>query len=165
MRSESFPKYQKYITFPLANYWCVVPVAEILKIVNCPSFEQGGVVELGVVQLGPHTIQLLDLYQLFEGATRTKTSTPSTCLIVLQAKNKALWGILLETLPDLIELLPTDLKPVSLDEHFTTHSPWISHVGVLSKSDDSRTFLQLDLMSMLQQSLETHQRPRLTTTG
>lgn len=157
MYSESFSKFEKYITFPLMSYWCVVPVTEILKIVNCPSPNQGGMIEFGVVRLGPHTVQLLDLYQIFEGEPRPKTSISSRFLIVLQPKNAVLHGILLETPPDLIELPLTVLKPVSLDEN-TAQSPLISHVGVFSRQDDKRTFLQLDFAMILQQtSAQNHQ--------
>ncbi|MGD1856770.1 MAG: chemotaxis protein CheW [Leptolyngbyaceae cyanobacterium] len=144
------PELSKYVSFQIANYWYVIPVDEILKIVNCPSPNQGGVVGLGVVQLGPHTIQLLDLYQIFGLPPQTNAGNPAF-LIVLQNKNNQLWGVALETPPDLIELLPTVLKPVSLTERFTPQTPWISHVGVATEQQSQRTFLQLDLQALLQQ--------------
>lgn len=151
MHSDHSPDLKKYISFQVASYWYVIPVTEILKVVNCPPPSQGGVVGLGVVQLGSHTVQLLDLYQLFEGDSASSATLKSTYLVVLQRQESTLWGITLGTPPDLIELPASDLKPVTLANHATPQNPWISHVGVVVEQTHKRTYLQLNLEALLQQ--------------
>lgn len=148
MHSDPSPDLKKYISFQVASYWYVIPVTEILKVVNCPPPSQGGVVGLGVVQLGPHTIQLLDLEQIFGGDATTRATLKST-LVVLQHQGNTLWGIALGTAPDLVELPSAALKPVTLADHGTSQNPWISHVGVIQGQTCKQTYLQLDLETLL----------------
>ncbi|MEM7065159.1 MAG: chemotaxis protein CheW [Cyanobacteria bacterium P01_B01_bin.77] len=145
---------KKYISFQVASYWYVIPVTEILKVVNCPPPSQGGVVGLGVVQLGPHTIQLLDLEQLFGSEAIARENLKSTYLVVLQRQENTLWGIALGAPPDLVELSSAVLKPFALAEHGTSQNPWISHVGVISEQTCKRTYLQLDLDTLLQPKVD-----------
>ena len=154
MDTKHYRELSKYVTFQVASYWYVIPVTEILKIVNCPPPSQGGMVGLGLVQLGPHTIQLVDLNQIFEHElTNTVSITPSF-LIVLHQQENTLWGIALDTPPDLIELSSNDLKPVSLAEHSAPQSPWITHVGVVNKQNSEQAFLQLDLRALFRHKVK-----------
>ena len=59
------PEIGKFITFEVANYWFALPMEAVLKIVNCPPPSQGGTVGIGLVQLGSHTVRLLNLHQEF----------------------------------------------------------------------------------------------------
>lgn len=148
MQSHRSPEPEKYIIFQLVSYWYVIPVAEILKIVNCPSPKNGGIVDLGMVQLGPHTVQLLNLHQIFEIDGNT---TPSYgFLVVLKFQDHGLWGITLNATPDLIELPSDTLNPVSLTGELTAQSPCISHVGIVSEETGNRTLLRLDVKALIQ---------------
>lgn len=153
MNSDHSSDIKKYISFQVASYWYVIPVTEILKVVNCPPPSQGGVVGLGVVQLGPHTVQLLDLEQIFGGAPAAKAALETAYLVVLHRRKSALWGIGLGTPPDLVELPSTALTPVSFAEQSVSQNPWISHVGVITEQTCDRTYLQLNLETLLQQKI------------
>ncbi|MEO0868334.1 MAG: chemotaxis protein CheW [Cyanobacteria bacterium J06642_11] len=157
MQSQQTAKLDKYIIFQVASYWYVILVSEILKIVNCPSPKDGGMIDLGMVQLGPHTVRLLNLHQIFE---ITDVEIPAhPFLIVLQSPNHGLWGITLDGTPDLIELTPETLNPVSLTGELTTQSPCISHVGVLAGATGNRTLLRLDVKALIQR----HGEPQLAS--
>ncbi|MBT9312000.1 chemotaxis protein CheW [Leptothoe kymatousa] len=145
MKSQREP--EKYIIFQVASYWYVLPVTEILKIVNCPSPSQGGMVDLGMVQLGPHTVQLLNLHRLLD--INSSAAATYGFLVVLRTQS-GLWGIPLEQTPDLIELSPVTLKPVALGgERFQSSA--ISHVGLLEEQAGQRTLLRLDVNALVQQ--------------
>lgn len=140
----------KSITFNIAGYWFALPMASVLKIVNCPPADQGGIVDLGMVQLGSHTIQLLDLHRTFGLGRNAIRPTPTLFLLVLRNAQNELWGIALDAPPDLIDLPNTAVQSASTDARFTPKKPWISHIAILSEQDITRTLLLLDLQAIFQ---------------
>ena len=152
---KTLSKVAKIITFKIADHWFALPMTTVLKIVNCPPSDQGGIVNLGMVQLGSHTIHLLNLYSTFGLGTDVPVRTQTPFLLVLRGTRKKLWGIVLETPPDLIDLPNTLFKSVSTDERFTPKKQWISHIAVISKQDISRTLLLLDLKAIFQHETVT----------
>ncbi|NEQ51577.1 MAG: chemotaxis protein CheW [Leptolyngbya sp. SIO3F4] len=138
----------KLVTFKIASHWFALPMANVLKIVNCPSPSKGSVILFGVVQLGNHTIQLLDLYGTFGLGTNAKPPVQPQFLLVLRMHKKTLWGIVLEAPPDLIELPLDLLKSISVDQRFVPRKQWISHIAVVSEQTIKRTLLLLDLKAV-----------------
>lgn len=143
-------KIVKFLTFKVADYWFALPMRAIQKIVNCPPPDNGGIVSLGMVQLGSHTVQLLDLQSVF-GLDATSTTPGQTpFLLVLRSIENKLWGIALESPPDLLELPLSSFQPVSADRRFVPKKQWISHIAILSEQKIDRTLLFLDLNSVFQ---------------
>ncbi len=143
------PEIEKFITFEVAGYWFVLPITAILKIVNCPPPNQGGALGIGLVQLGSHTIRLLNLHR--EVGHPSDPSTDNTpFLVVVRNPQKELWGIALKEPPDLIELPLTTFKPVSLETPFNHKTNWISHMAMVSDQDSDRTLLLLDVHAVFQ---------------
>lgn len=146
------PEIEKFITFEVAGYWFVLPMAVTLRIVNCPPPSQGGTVGLGLVQLGPHIIRLLNLHQEF-GHSPEAIPTQAPFLIVVRNPQKELWGIALDVPPDLIELPLKIFKPVSLEPPFDHKTNWISHMAVVAEQEHTRTLLLLDVHAIFQHRL------------
>ncbi|MGD1952719.1 MAG: chemotaxis protein CheW [Leptolyngbyaceae cyanobacterium] len=147
------PEIGKFITFEVAGYWFVLPVTAILKIVNCPPPSQGGTIDIGLVQLGSHTIRLLNLHRELSYTAKVKTAPSGNApfLVVVQDPQKELWGITLNAPPDLVELPLTLFKPVALETPFDHKTNWISHMAIESGSD--RTLLLLDVHAIFQQCI------------
>ena len=143
------PETEKFITFEVAGYWFVLPMAAVLKIVNCPPPSQGGTVGIGLVQLGSHTIRLLDLHQEF-GRSSDTIPEQAPFLVVVHNPQKELWGIALDVPPDLIELPLSTFKPVSLEPPFDHKTNWISHMAIVSDKKTDRTLLLLDVHAVFQ---------------
>lgn len=144
------PEIEKFITFEVANYWFVLPMAAILKIVNCPPPSQGGTVGIGLVQLGSHTIRLLNLYREV-GKSAAVDHAPF--LVVIRNPQKELWGITLDEPPDLVELPLSIFKPVSLETPFDHKTNWISHMALVSDQECDRTLLLLDVHAVFQHTI------------
>ena len=143
-------KVAKIITFKAADHWFALPMDTVLKIVNCPSPDKGGIVNLGMVQLGAHTIHLLDLYSTFGCGTNATHPNQAPFLLVLRSTQQKLWGFALENAPDLLDIPHTIFKSVSTDKRFTSKKQWISHVAVISEQNINRTLLLLDLKAIFQ---------------
>ena len=138
-------KTAKFITFKVVDYWFALPMAAVLKIVNCPPPDKGGVVTLGMVQLGSHTIQLLDLHDVLGLVADSTPPAQAPFLLVLRSTKKKLWGIALDTPPDLSELPLNTFQAVSRDNRFTPKKQWISHIATVSEQEINRTLLLLNL--------------------
>lgn len=149
-QSSSKSKIGKFVTFKIADYWFALPMTAVLKIVNCPPPDQGGIVPMGVVQLSSHTIQLLDLYRTFSLGPNAISSNSASFLLVLRSAHSKLWGIALHTPPDLIQLPLTAFKSVSLDKRFAPQPSWISHIAIIADHDFKQTLLFLNLKTVFQ---------------
>ncbi|MEM6252445.1 MAG: chemotaxis protein CheW [Cyanobacteria bacterium P01_D01_bin.156] len=143
-------KIVKFITFKVADYWFVLPMKAIQKIVHCPPANEGGLTQLGMVQLGCHTVQLLDLYSVFGLGVAGKLPESTPFLLVLRGIQNTFWGIALESPPDLVELPLSEFQTVSANQRFVPKKQWISHIAILSEAKISRTLLFLDLQAVFQ---------------
>lgn len=152
----------KYITFSLGAHLFALPSQDVLKIMITPSSEQGGMVNMGLVQLAQYSIQLLELPTLLKldpkdveqeenkEQTEEKISTPaisnsSTFLIILQAEQE-LWGIVVERSPDLRTISDSELKSVSTSKRLSGALRGISYVVTYEQEISSQASRQLLLI-------------------
>ena len=170
---EDLPATTQYITFELSDYLLAIPSREILKIVATPPQNQGGLVSLGLVQLGPYSIQILDLSELLalKGAKNENLPRPSATssrslenrkkadsdeaeenppfLVVLQGAEDNLWGIALREPPDLMEVPDYAFKPIPAQKRLTRSLRWVSHIASYDLNSDRHSLLILDLSTVL----------------
>ena len=170
----------KYITFKVAGYLFALPSQEILKVVATPAPGEGGLVSLGLVQLGQYSIQILDLPELLSLNTekakakaaappppRAKASKPEggdqnpPFLMVLQNANQDLLGIAVDEPPDLLEVPSYALKPVPPEKRLSRALRWISHVVTYSLGNNRHTLLLLDSSVLLYIPQADSQAPEL----
>ncbi|MEM6519869.1 MAG: chemotaxis protein CheW [Cyanobacteria bacterium P01_C01_bin.70] len=147
---EQQSKHGKFIAFELARHWIALPAAAVLRIVNCPPPNQGGTVGLGIVQLGPHTIRLLDLQPKLGLQSEAHQPEKTPFLLVIQESQQALWGIALDTPPDILELPFSRFKPVPPEKRLEPKLQWISHMAVITEQEIRRTLLFLNLKAVFQ---------------
>ena len=164
----------QFLTFPLTGHWFTLPSQQVLKVVDTPTAEEGGLVELGFVQLAHYSIQLLNLPELLmlkpktqklktadsstpisasenaDGLARRVANTPF--LVVLKGQNEALFGITLQSPPDLIEIPNHQLQPVPTDKRQTGTLQWINHVVPYNIQQKRQVLLGLDLPALLSHS-------------
>jgi chemotaxis signal transduction protein len=166
----------KYITFKLHGYLFALPAQEILKVVTTPPPSQGGMVSMGLVQLEQYSIQTLNLSELIslgitanadQEAAKTapaKTAPAKTApenppfLMVLRDVDQNLWGIAVESAPDLMDIPNYALKPVPPEKRLTRALRWVSYVVTYDLGGDRHTLLVLDL-SVLLASKQTQLSP------
>jgi len=177
----------QYITFNLGEYLLALPSREILKVVSMPPPNEGGLVSMGMVQLGPYSIQIIDLKTLLvlnSNALKrqAQTSVSSTMsvenrkaadtptenehppfLVVMQNAEKALWGIALHTAPDLIQVPNYALKPVPFAKRQTQSLKWISHLASYDLGGTRHSLLILDLSAILDPNSATLREPEMST--
>lgn len=177
---EDLPETTQYITFDLGGYRFAIPSDEILKIVATPPSSQGGLVGLGLVQLGPYSIQVIDLFSLLSlnSANNKDNPRPSASssraleqrkklednqhndalpfLVVLQGKTSDLWGVALSEPPDLIEVPNYALKPVPAQRRLTPSLRWVSHIVSYDLDKDRHSLLVLDLSSVMTPQADQH---------
>lgn len=146
------PDEHQYITFRLCGHLFALPSQDVLKIIKTPPPEQGGMVDMGLVQLAQYSIQLLELSTLLKleqkvdkeqaaEKTLTQMSVPvdsPTFLMILQAEQE-LWGIVVARSPDLRTISDSELKPVRASKRLSGALQGISHVVTYPQSPDARS--------------------------
>lgn len=134
----------KYITFRLGSYCFALSSQRVLKIIVAPSSEQESTIDIGLIQLAQHSIQLLDLQSLLKleqresylatkpasKASKTAASPAPAFLIILQPDRaeKELWGIVVDRSPDLQNIPRSQLKPIPRSKRIADALNGISHV-------------------------------------
>lgn len=161
---ETASEIDKYITFNLHGYLFALPSQEILKVVATPPPSQGGMVSMGLVQLEQYSIQTLNLPELLSLSAASKTNAKNTSeplantqeplenppfLMVLRDADQNLWGIAVDTPPDLMDIPSYALKAVPPEKRLTRSLRWVSHVVTYDLGGDRHTLLVLDLSVLL----------------
>ena len=161
------PKAARLITFTLGDYWIGIPMASVLRVVNCPPPDRGGNLNIGVVQLGEHTVRLLNLRSQMALPDVASPNEEMPFLLVIWGLQQSLWGIALDKPPELLEL-PADLfKPVESDKRLSAKLQWFSHIAAVTDNEMSGTLMVLDLKAVFQAGEEDqsrsahHQAPKL----
>ncbi|MEL6939872.1 MAG: hypothetical protein AAFO84_11840 [Cyanobacteria bacterium J06598_1] len=129
---------------------------------------------MGMVQLGPYSIQIIDVRSLLalgknDSRTQSRLSANSSralenrkreiaqeeaddhppFLVVLQDAQKHFWGIPLHRPPDLMDVPNYALKPVPAHQRSTSSLKWISHLVSYDLNSDRHSLLLLDLSLIL----------------
>lgn len=168
--TDSDSKAYKYITFRLSDYLFALPSEDILKVVATPPPSQGGMVSMGLVQLGQYSIQILDLSKILglQGINAPKDNESKSLLyssksvdvdsiqnppflMVLRSADKTLWGVAVHEPPDLVEISPQALSPVPPEQRAFGTLRGVSYVGTSGLEGDRHTLLILDMATLLTQ--------------
>ncbi|MEM8501691.1 MAG: chemotaxis protein CheW [Cyanobacteria bacterium P01_D01_bin.1] len=168
--ADSDSKAYKYITFRLSDYLFALPSEDILKIVATPPPSQGGMVSMGLVQLGQYSIQILDLSKILslESVDAPKDNESKSLLyssesvdvdsiqnppflMVLRSADETLWGIAVHEPPDLVEISPQALSPVPPEQRAFGTLQGVSYVATSDLEGDRHTLLILDMATLLTQ--------------
>ena len=76
---DNAPESTQYITFNVSGYVFGLPSKAILRVVTTPPANKGGLISMGMVQLGPYNIQIIDLVSLLAlDDTQSKPSAHSS---------------------------------------------------------------------------------------
>ena len=164
------PEATQYLTFKVSGYLMALPGQEILRIVATPPPNQGGLVKMGLVQLGQYSIQIINLSELLEiepidNSVSQLAGHPSNpypnqphqakfnqnppFLMVLQNADKDLWGIALQEPPDLMEIPNYALKPIPPKQRQTRALRWVSHIVTYDLESDRQSLPILDLSELI----------------
>jgi purine-binding chemotaxis protein CheW len=160
-------KVAKFIVFKIGEYLLALPISEVLKVVKCSTVANTGLRMMGLVQLGRHTIRVLELHQYLNVETPNFTSLPSSnlaqpFLVITRDPQGELCGIGVEEAPDLIEIpLETMQSLPKPDRHSKGVLEIASHAAVLSQKDGTTTIFLLDLKRFLNNAVADSYPPAL----
>jgi len=140
-------KIDKFIVFKIADYLLALPMSDVLKVVNFPpgSNHLGA---MGLVQLGRHTIRVLDLHQQLSSGEVSSVANNLPFLIIIRHSQGELCGIAVDDTPNLMEF-PLELMR-SVPQSFGQSSilEMVSHTLVLSEEEVTTTIFLLDVKQL-----------------
>lgn len=149
----------KFIVFKIADYLLALPLGNVLKVVNYSLVAAHSGTPLlrtmGVVQLGKHTIRVLNLHQHLSSDNLPQLALTQPFLLIAQVTRGELYGIWLEEPPNLLELHNEMLRTIPKSDSVAVATPGasrqtgsleiISHAAVLSENNVTTTIFLLDL--------------------
>jgi chemotaxis signal transduction protein len=135
----------KFIVFKIADCLLGLPMSDVLKVVNCPSVDNGGMKAMGLVQLGRHTIRVLDLHQQLGSKALPPSPKNQPFLVISRSLQGELVGISVDEPPNLMELPRESLRSIPHSERHSGGLGLVSHAAVISQKEVTTTILLLDL--------------------
>ena len=148
---------QKFITFDIENYQLALSIATVVKVTNIPPLYRTKLQSVGFLEVGGHIIRLLKLqdYLPQEHQEDGCVPSPSCCLIIVRGVQEDLWGITVDTPPNLIELPIDMLRSLPRSRSNTPFMNLMSHAAVLSEARKDTLLFLLDLTRAIETDTET----------
>lgn len=142
---QNAPTLDKFIVFRIADCLLALPMNNVLKVINAPPSNSGGLRAMGLLQLGRHTIRVLDLYHQLSPNEPLPASGNSPFLVITRNPQGELFGISVDEPPNLMELPRESLRSVPPSERQSGFRKLISHAAVISQKQVTTTIFLLDL--------------------
>lgn len=136
---------EKFIVFKIIDYLLALPVKEVVKVVTCSGQNDRGLKKMGLVQLGRHTIRVLDLSEKLSSDNGTQLATNQPFLVVSCTTKGELWGIPVEEPPNLVEINPENLRTVPQSERQSVLLDLVKNVAILPHEAAGKTIFLLDV--------------------
>ena len=158
-------KVGKFIVFTIGDYLLALPMSDVLRVINCPPVASAGLSAMGIVQLGHHTIRVLDLHQQLgirqglaptEELPQVSDHRPFLAIAkrcceaqIARSPQGELCGILVDEPPNLMELPLEMIRSLPSSSSQSGILDIASHVVVLSQDDLTTTIFLLDVQRVL----------------
>jgi chemotaxis signal transduction protein len=137
----------KFIAFAVLDYHLALPIATVLQVVRWPLNPNHELSKMGLVQIGQHTIRVVDLHQQLGLEKPNQVSRPF--LMITQSPSKELSAIPVGEPPSLIEFPLTRMQQLPQSSHQTGVLAIASHTAIISYEESKMTILLLDLNRIL----------------
>ena len=138
------PEAGKFIVFIIADYLLALPMVTVLKVVNSPLVSSGNLRAAGLVQIGHHTIMVLDLHQKLATTYATQVTRNSPFLVITQVQGE-LCGIPVDEPPNLVELPRDSIRALPKSYNQVGLMDMVSHVAVLSQEEKTLNIFIVDI--------------------
>lgn len=149
----------KFIVFKSGDYFLALPINEVLKVVNYAAVENRELRTMGVVQLGKHTIKLLDWHRSQLSSGDLADSQPF--LVITRGVHGELCGIPVNEPPNLMELPLELMRNLPTSNSQSGVLEWVSHAAVLSQDGVTTTIFLLDLKRVSNTAVQESYPPAL----
>lgn len=135
----------RIIVFTISDYQLALPLATVLKVMNCPPVISNISKSLGLVYIGQAAVRLINLHPKLDSGKSKQPETEWRFLIILQPRAGELWGIPVDNPPNLIELPLTAFRVLPESHRQTSLLGLASHVAIVSQEEMTSTIFLLDL--------------------
>lgn len=125
-----------------------LPIADVLKVINCPVGDNHGLRSMGLVQLGRHTIRVFDWHEELNSNSLSTLTNRKSFLLIARTSYGELCAIVVDEPPNLVEL-PLDLmRSIPQSESRSSVFKLVSYAAVVSHNEMATTIFLLDLMRL-----------------
>jgi len=146
---------EKFIVFRVTDYLLALPIGEVLKVVNYSSTTiDKGLKTMGLIQLGKHTIRMLNLQERLSSDSSLPLPADQAFLVITRTLQGELLGISVKEPPNLMELPLETIHLLPPSESQSGIFDLASHGAVVSEAQATTTIFLLDLQRVLNNSLQ-----------
>jgi purine-binding chemotaxis protein CheW len=135
----------RVIIFTVGDYQLALPLATVLKVMNCPPVISSSFKSLGLIYIGQAAIKLINFHAKLDPGKSKHPETEGRFLIILQPRLGELWGIPIDNPPNLIELPLTTFRVIPKSHCQDSLLGLASHVAIMSQEEMTSTIFLLDL--------------------
>jgi chemotaxis signal transduction protein len=137
---------EKFILFKVEDYLLALSINDVIKVINCSSFNSKKLTKMGLVQVGDRTIRILNLHQQLKIENSPQLSEDESFLAIARDSEGELCGILVCEPPDLVEIPTKIIRPLPKADIYSKATPDIvNRIAVLSYQNTIKTIFLLSL--------------------
>ena len=142
---------QKFIAFPVADRSLALPLRSVLRVLRHDADNHNHELNtLGLLQIGRHTIRVLNMHQWLTPAFSPQDAPPAPFLIVARSAEWEPFGIWADGLPDMVDLSPDVLRSLPPSAGIlSSFLQLISHTAVVPQAGGTKTIFLLDIPQVL----------------
>lgn len=145
----------RVIVFTMGDYQLALPLAAVLKVMNCPPVISSSSNSLGLIYIGQATVRLINFHPKLDPGKSKQPETEGRFLIILQPRLGELWGIPVDNPPNLVELPLTTFRVLPESHRQACLLGLASHVAILSQEEMTSTIFLLDLEQVFRSAVTT----------
>lgn len=135
----------KVIVFNISDYQLALPLATVLKVMNCPPVISSISKSLGLIYIGQAAVKLINFHPKLDPGKSKQPETEGRFLIILQPRAGELWGIPVDNPPNLVELPLTAFRVLPESHRQASLLGLASHVAIVSQEEMTSTIFLVDL--------------------
>jgi chemotaxis signal transduction protein len=127
----------KLIVFEVTDYLFAFPLQVVTQVITCPPIVSTTQTGLGLVNLGPQSISVVDLEQELARQSTSFRSMPQRFLILTKTRAGETFGIPIRQPPVLMEVLRASIQSLPISYRQTNPLGIASHMVVLPETEGS----------------------------
>ncbi len=133
-----------FVVFAIVGYHLALPIEIVLQVVNCPAIAQDELSKIGLLRIGQHLIQVVNLHRGPDIDSVESSRKSQNFLIVIAGIEKKLYGILVHEPPNLMKLPLNKVQCLPPMERQFPLLNRVSHVIMRDQAESPTAIFLLD---------------------
>ena len=137
------------LIFKVGTLCLALPIQWVYKVTYYEAVYGSGLSDVGLTQIDNSNVTVIDLHRrIFQSKQACRLST-KPCLVIVQGRNRELYGLLVEDTPTLIDLPTSSIRVLPEAYRKADTLDIAKHVAIVPQGEEKRTIFLIDIVQLL----------------